>query len=417
MKSLSHRSATPFIAISIVAVLFVVLLFFIVTRVGATNGTAQQSGRLVIIHDRGTQEVIMTEAETVGDALEQAGIVLDKSDAVEPLVSEELVASEYDVNIYRARPVMVVDGSTRQKVITPYQTGEQIAKSAGITLYEEDLTILAPTDDIIADGAGLKLTIDRSVPFTFTLYGTTTQARTQGETVGEMLQEKGVTIDPNDRVSPDPTTPLTSGLSVRVWREGKQTITVNEIVDFAVEKIQDGDRPVGYKEVKTVGEQGSRSVTYEVTVQDGQEVARNEIASIVTKEAQKQVEIIGVKVALVAGYSGERVNIMNTAGIPAADQGYAAYIVDNENALWCPIRWQGTRGCAASYYEKFPGAESSDQVGYGLCQATPGIKMASAGSDWRTNAVTQMKWCHSYAISRYGSWQAAYQAKVAKGWW
>ncbi|MFE2106267.1 transglycosylase SLT domain-containing protein [Kitasatospora sp. NPDC059463] len=40
---------------------------------------------------------------------------------------------------------------------------------------------------------------------------------------------------------------------------------------------------------------------------------------------------------------------------------------------------------------------------YGLVQALPGSKMASAGSDWRTNPVTQIKWGLNYMNSRYGS--------------
>jgi hypothetical protein len=40
---------------------------------------------------------------------------------------------------------------------------------------------------------------------------------------------------------------------------------------------------------------------------------------------------------------------------------------------------------------------------YGLPQALPGRKMASAGSDWRTNPRTQIKWAIKYMDSRYGS--------------
>lgn len=40
---------------------------------------------------------------------------------------------------------------------------------------------------------------------------------------------------------------------------------------------------------------------------------------------------------------------------------------------------------------------------YGLVQALPGTKMASAGADWRTNPATQIKWGLSYMNSRYGS--------------
>ncbi|PYC80904.1 hypothetical protein C7C46_11905 [Streptomyces tateyamensis] len=45
---------------------------------------------------------------------------------------------------------------------------------------------------------------------------------------------------------------------------------------------------------------------------------------------------------------------------------------------------------------------------YGLGQALPASKMASAGSDWRTNPVTQIKWTLNYMNERYGSPNAAW---------
>ncbi|MBC7943163.1 DUF348 domain-containing protein [Candidatus Saccharibacteria bacterium] len=296
MKTLIRRSTTLFGAITVAFILLTVLILVIVaSRVGATSAARPQNGHLVTIHDRGSQVVVLTQSDSVGDALKEAGVVVDKSDAVEPAVSEKLVASEYEVNIYRARPVIVVDGATKQKVITPYQTSAQIAKSVGIKLYDEDKTILSRTDNIVADGAGFRMTIYRATPFTLTLYGQTTAVRTQGDTVGEMLDEKGIKLGPNDRVSLDQSTKLTEGLLVKVWREGKHTVTVDEEVNFSTEKIQDGDQEIGYHAVKTPGEKGMRSVTYEVVIQDGQETGRTEIASLTTKESKKQIEIIGAK--------------------------------------------------------------------------------------------------------------------------
>lgn len=40
---------------------------------------------------------------------------------------------------------------------------------------------------------------------------------------------------------------------------------------------------------------------------------------------------------------------------------------------------------------------------YGIPQALPGSKMVSAGADWRTNPVTQVKWMIGYVNARYGS--------------
>jgi len=279
--------------IALAILLFTLTFFAFHKNADAATG----SGRLVTIHDRGEEKVLLSNAATIGDALNEAGIALDSHDAVEPGLGEKLVATEYQINIYRARPVTVVDGPTRTKIVTAYQTAEQIVADSGIHLYAEDTTKLSRSDDILADGAGLQLSIDRAIPFSFTLYGATTEARTQAATVGEMLKEKSITLSPSDRLSVASETPVTAGLEVRVWREGKQTITVDEPITFTTESIKDADQEIGYKTVRTAGENGSRSVTYEVTIQDGQEVGRTEIAGVTTKEAVKQVEVIGAKLS------------------------------------------------------------------------------------------------------------------------
>ncbi|MFD0401405.1 lytic transglycosylase domain-containing protein [Kitasatospora sp. NPDC127121] len=53
-------------------------------------------------------------------------------------------------------------------------------------------------------------------------------------------------------------------------------------------------------------------------------------------------------------------------------------------------------------------AVNASSGAYGLVQALPGSKMASAGSDWRTNPATQIKWGLDYMNSRYGSPCAAW---------
>lgn len=62
-------------------------------------------------------------------------------------------------------------------------------------------------------------------------------------------------------------------------------------------------------------------------------------------------------------------------------------------------------------------ATNASSGAYGLVQALPGSKMASAGSDWKTNAKTQIKWGLDYMNSRYGSPQAAWNFWQANGWY
>lgn len=54
---------------------------------------------------------------------------------------------------------------------------------------------------------------------------------------------------------------------------------------------------------------------------------------------------------------------------------------------------------------------------YGLMQALPGYKMASAGADWRTNPATQIKWGLTYMNDRYGSPCGAWEFWQANNWY
>ncbi len=54
---------------------------------------------------------------------------------------------------------------------------------------------------------------------------------------------------------------------------------------------------------------------------------------------------------------------------------------------------------------------------YGIPQALPGSKMASAGSDWETNPATQIKWGLGYIKGLYGSPCGAWSHSEATGWY
>ncbi|MFF8727616.1 transglycosylase SLT domain-containing protein [Streptomyces sp. NPDC015171] len=64
-----------------------------------------------------------------------------------------------------------------------------------------------------------------------------------------------------------------------------------------------------------------------------------------------------------------------------------------------------------------PSATNSSSGAYGLVQALPGSKMASAGADWKTNPATQIKWGLDYMNSRYGSPVKAWSFWQANGWY
>ncbi len=54
---------------------------------------------------------------------------------------------------------------------------------------------------------------------------------------------------------------------------------------------------------------------------------------------------------------------------------------------------------------------------YGIPQALPAGKMSTAGSDWRTNPITQIEWGLGYIQDSYGSPCAANEFKLANNWY
>lgn len=353
------------------------------------------SGRLITVYDRGAETSFITSKETLHEALDEQGITLDSKDAVEPSAEEKLVAPSYQVNIYRARPVTIIDGATRQKVVTPYQSADRIVQDAGIALYPEDETHLSRSSDILANGAGLQLTIDRATAFTLDLYGSVNEVRTQAATVGEMLKEKNIDLGDSGRASVALSAPISAGMNIRVWREGIQTVTAEEAVGFETEQIKDADRTVGYKEVKTPGQVGKRTVTYEVDIQNGVEVARKEIASIETQAPVKQVEIIGSKPnTLPYTGGGSKTEWLAASNIPQESWGYADFMVQKESG-WNPNALNKSSGAC------------------GLAQALPCSKL---GPNW-SNPVVALNWMNNYVNGRYGGWQGAYNFWITNHWY
>ena len=64
-----------------------------------------------------------------------------------------------------------------------------------------------------------------------------------------------------------------------------------------------------------------------------------------------------------------------------------------------------------------PQARNPYSGAYGIPQALPGEKMASAGSDWQTNPATKIKWGLGYIKDRYGSPCAAWEHSQSVGWY
>jgi hypothetical protein len=64
-----------------------------------------------------------------------------------------------------------------------------------------------------------------------------------------------------------------------------------------------------------------------------------------------------------------------------------------------------------------PQARNASSGAFGIPQALPGGKMSSAGADWQTNPVTQIRWGLQYIADSYGSPCSAWAHSRAMNWY
>ncbi len=359
---------------------------------------------VIISHDK-QQQVVPSKEATVGDLLKQLNINLGEGDVVEPSMSATIDQDQFRINVYRAVPVEVVDGSNRTFAFSASKTPRAIAEQTGAVVYPEDIVKADPVQDFVASGSiGEQINITRATPINVDLYGTKVTLRTQAKTVAELVKEKGIKLKKNDQIVPALNTPIAANQQVSFIRTGTKTETVTETIAMPVQSIPDNSLAYGTTAVRQQGSAGEQVVTYEIAITNNVETGRKIIQKVVTKAPVTQIAVVGTSLS---GIKGD----MALAGIAPSDYNYADYIISRESG-WCPTKAQGQYGGCPPYAGYVPATG-----GYGLCQSTPGSKMASAGADWATNPVTQLKWCSGYAKSRYGGWAGAYNHWLSYSNW
>jgi resuscitation-promoting factor RpfB len=357
------------------------------------------NSHVVYLFDSGKHETLGTKAATVGELVKKLPLKLIPEDVVEPALDTPIVEDNFRVNIYRARPVTIVDVSSKQVTLTAQKSPRMVAEQAGIKVYPEDNIVFAP-GSVAENIIGEKVVIDRATPVALNLYGTPLIIRTHAKTVEQMLHEKGVKTNTDDTFQPATSTPITPGLQVAVIKNGIQVATITEPIPAPQQIVQDDSLSFGTQVVRQAGSAGSKVVTYQILVQNGVEVSRTALQSLTVQEPVPQIIARGKAIDI----NADKTSLMAAAGISSGDYAYANYIISHESG-WCWLKWQGQVGYCPGYFVALH--DPSSGYGYGLCQATPGSKMASAGGDWQTNPITQLRWCSGYA-SRYGGWAGSY---------
>jgi hypothetical protein len=242
-------------------------------------------------------------------------------------------------------------------------------------------------------------------PKTVTLvqHGTRRRISTTAATVGDLLDQLGIRLDSSLRLAVPAATGITDGAVVTLHRITRRTVVTTRSIPFAHRSRKTSSLDKGTTRVATPGRSGRLRITYDVTYVDGKESGRRRVSSAVVRHPRAKVTEIGTHVDPQPTYNGT----------PGSAQAIA-------RSMLAARGWSSQMGCLVELWNH----ESSWRVdaynpsgAYGIPQALPGDKMASAGADWRTNAATQIRWGLNYIASRYGDPCGAWSTWQAHGGW
>ncbi|WP_052366998.1 G5 domain-containing protein [Paraoerskovia marina] len=366
----------------------------------AGGGTAAYAStvKTVDLDVDGKTTTVTTAAGSVGGVLASEGIDVDTRDLVAPGVDTALEDGD-EIVVRTADEVTIEQDGDERSILTTSvdadETIERYSERAG-----EDVRLVASRSD--ADGrAELPIELDTDAPVTVEADGDSVEVD-DSQDVDTVLDEAGVELGDADRVvvehdDSDAETPV----SVVVERVESSEEERTETVDFESTTVEDPDMYVGESEVRTEGEAGERTIVEDVVTRDGEEISREEVSNEVTTEPVDEVIAEGSKEL--------------PGGTPASNKELGLQMAAERG-------WTGSEAtCLDSLWTRESGwdenAANPTSSAFGIPQALPGSKMASAGSDWATNPATQIAWGLDYIAGSYGTPCSAWAHSESVGWY
>ncbi len=290
-------SAQPRNLLAIGILISIVSLGTSTGRLPLSAAADADSQALISLYADGQQRLFATDAGTVGDVLRRANVKLAKQDLVEPAVSAPVPKGQFNINVYRARPVQVVDGLQTHNFSSAYQSPRLLALAAGLIIYPEDQFRTEVISDIVDSSAiGEQVVVTRAKLVTVNVDGKVRAIRTQAPTVGAALKGVGVALGAQDTVSVDLAHSVTPGMDVSITRVSEAVATLTQTLPRTVKKIADPAVLAGQTSIKAPGSDGQKTVTYRIHYKNGVETGREAIQVVSLVQPVDQVIVEGTKV-------------------------------------------------------------------------------------------------------------------------
>jgi len=369
----------------------------ILATVVGTTGVFALAHKSVVLDVDGEVRTVSAYGSTVGDLLDFQDVAIKDSDLVEP-AADERATDGGTIVVRTSREISLeLDGKPQTFVTTARTVGEL-------------LTALGPRAEGAMTSASRSQSLGREQIRVSTLKtvhvavdGAIVTATTSEASVEGVLEHAGITLSVGDAASVPLGAAAVDGMLVLVTRAASGAATVTETLPFETEEVKDPYLPQGQRKVRTSGKVGEAVTTYAIQTVGGTEVSRTVVDRTVTREPRTEVVVVGsLDPSTIKVDPGSSKAIAKSL---AAQRGWGDDQFACLDLLWMKeSRWNAT-------------AENRSSGAYGIPQALPGSKMASAGADWRTNPATQITWGLGYIEGRYGTPCGAWSHSQAKGWY
>jgi uncharacterized protein YabE (DUF348 family) len=296
MEGKKHR---PVMSVVAVIALFVFVVFSVVfgqSQVSLTNTAKAENKKLVTIFSDGNKKTVPTDAKTIGEALKLNGIKLEKGDVVEPVTETPLDQPFYNINVYRAFPSLVVDGDKKTTVLSGYRSPRQVVAAAGLKVYDEDKVSLDRSDNFVFDGVvGQRIKIDRATPVDIQIGTRIFEFRTWKKTVGEVLEEKGFSVNESDLAGLSLNDPIYKDMNIKILKLVSDIIQIREAVEPEVQYKDDPTKPTSFRLTEDPGKPGEKVISFTVNRKGDVELSRQKLEEKVTIPAKPKIVVRGTK--------------------------------------------------------------------------------------------------------------------------
>jgi len=245
---------------------------------------------VIFIHTGGRTQTLTSKAATVGELVTKTDLNLSPQDVIEPSLDTPIVEDNFRINIYRARPVTVVDRGVKTVALTAQKSARMVANAAGLDVKAEDIARFEQ-GDIAENIIGEKVVVARATPILLNLYGAQLTAYTQAKTVAGLLAEKNIKLNEGESALPEPETPISPNMQVFILREGATVTTVEEAIPAPTQTVEDKSLSLGAIAVRQTGTPGKKVATY--IVFDNPQAPRQLIQEVVIQPAVPKILAVG----------------------------------------------------------------------------------------------------------------------------